>query len=92
MDRMTRRTLLIAAPWTMLACERTFEAFCIDEHGVRSAVVVPEWLPLPDLRSTVRHLSGEHHRSFGIRELVRTTLGSWEVRNKTWKLLVWSDC
>jgi hypothetical protein len=89
MDRMTRRTLLIGAPWTLLAGERIFEAFCIDERGVRSAVAVHEWLPLSDLRSTVRHLSGEHHTSFGIREMVRTALGCWEVRSKTWKLLVW---
>ena len=86
---MTRRILLAGLPCSPFARVRRFEAFCVDEFGVRHAATVPEWLPLPELRSLVGSLTPEFLNSFGIREMVRTPFGmSWQSRAKVWNLLV----
>ena len=68
--------------------QRHFEAFYTDQHGLRRAVTVPEWLTLSELRSLVDALTPEFLVSFGIRELMWMPFGgAWQKRIKVWKLL-----
>jgi hypothetical protein len=82
--------LLFGLPLSVFLRERYFEVFCTDAEGTTAAVVVPEWLALPQLHSAALHLRGHDLVNFGIREMVRAPFGAeWERRSKVWRLVTY---